>query len=220
MKRFVQNVTLVTVCLVACLFSANAQERSPRVTEALALSAQLYLYGQRQSDALAVINAAAIRKTVKFKHGSIIKDNSDPDVGKTLLSWEEMLVTAADLAGENQDLKAHIEDVRAHSSRGLVTGAIISKGEIEPLQKREFSDLLFEGGAFAEVYSEGKEPSKGREPSNIDMFVYDQSGTLVCSQTAPDSISLCGWTPRMSSKYKIVLENKSNQPAHFWLFTN
>lgn len=214
MKSFVQHVALSIVSMLAGLSTVSAQEQPMRATQALAISAKLYIYAQHESDALALISAAAIRKTVKFLHLSDEKENSNTGAANDPLSWQEMLASAIGLAGENQDLLSHIEDVRAQSSRGVLTGAVIAKGEIEPQQKREFSGLLFEGGAFAEVYSEG------RGPSNIDMFVYDRSGALVCSQTDPGPIGLCGWTPQTSANYKIVLENKSDELVHFTLFTN
>lgn len=213
-KTIIRKTMLVVVYLALGLFCVRAQEAPLRATEKLALSAKLYFHGLYEQDALALINAASIRKTVAFNDGMIGNDQGKSGAGKIPFTWQEMLDAATELAAQRKDLKALIEDAQSQSSRGVLTGAIISKGEIAPFEKQEFLDMIFEGGVFAEVYSEG------RNDSDIDMFVYDQSGTLVCSQTDPSPINLCGWTPSSTSIHKVILENKSDTQVYYALFTN
>lgn len=214
MKTVLQKAILVVACMTIGHFSAYAQDTPLSATQKLALSAKLYFHGLLENDALALVTAAALRKTVFFKNETLESNDNGVDIGKEPISWMEMLNTASNFAAQREDIKAIIEDARAQSSRGLLTGAVISKGEIAPFGRQEFFNMLFEGGAFAEVYSEG------RSSANIDMFVYDQSGTLVCAQTDPSPISLCGWTPSATSNHKVVLENKSDTQVFYALFTN
>ncbi|MFK8033961.1 MAG: hypothetical protein AB8B94_07430 [Hyphomicrobiales bacterium] len=213
-KTILQKAVLFVACLAFSLFGVQAQEVPLRATERLALSGKLYLHGLYEQDALSLISAATLRKEVFFKDEVIGENKGKLSKGKAPISWQEMLDVASVFAASREDLRALIADVQSQISRGVLTGALISKGEIAPFAKQEYLDIRFEGGVFAEVYSEG------RSAENIDMFVYDERGRLVCAQTDPSPISLCGWTPSSTSNHKVVLENKSGLQVYYAFFTN
>lgn len=192
----------------------SAQQKPTSNGERMALSARLYAYSLAESDPIAAINAASIRKSAMLLEGQIGIPDSALGVGKPAISWVEMLSTASKLASGRVDLAALIEDVRAANSKGLITGAIISHAEIKPGGKRTYFDMRFEGGAYAEVYLEG------RDQTDIDMFVYNENGDLICAQTDPSPISLCSWTPATTNNFRIVVENKSTLGTHYSLITN
>ncbi|MEP4433091.1 MAG: hypothetical protein ABJ349_12880, partial [Hyphomicrobiales bacterium] len=190
MRTSTKVITMCCLLLVACAAPWQTQALSTQesIVQRMALSARLYAYSIVHSDPLAAMNAAAIRKSVTLRAAAIGKPDSSLGFGKALLSWQDMLLTARKLANSRADLEALIDDIGAVKNKGLLPGAIISKAEIGPRSSRKYFDLKFEGGAYAEVYSEG------HDMANIDMFIFNEAGDLVCAETDLSPVSLCSWT--------------------------
>ena len=182
-------------------------------------SHKLFEIARQDNDAYAMITAAKLRRKAGLREVPI---PSEEEGGKAhtgdepalVLSWEEMLDLAVKMSNGDETVAELAEDVRASRTKGVVNGAIYSKARIKPRGKRRYRNLAFEGGKFAEVYAEG------RGDANLDMYIYDANGHLICSQTDPSSVSQCGWTPAFTGDFTIVVENKSDQSSSFALMTN
>ncbi|MEM6305208.1 MAG: hypothetical protein AAF744_10830 [Pseudomonadota bacterium] len=192
----------------------GAQEAGASNVQRMALSMSLFDYGIAENDAVSLVTAASIRKAAQLTEGPIGEPDTPLEPGQDPLSWQDMLAEAEARAQGRADLLGLIEDVRAATTKGLIDGAIISKSQVAPRGSRSYSRMVFEGGKFAEIYSEGR----GEE--NLDMFVYDSRGAVVCSQTDQSPISLCGWTPPETTAYRVVVQNRSDRTAFFSLMTN
>lgn len=213
------STKIIVMCCLGFMVGAGpsdayAQGNQTSLAQRMALSARLHAYGVAHADPLAAMTAAAIRKSVMLTTGEIGTPDSPPGAGKSPLSWKDMLKTASRLANGRSDLEALIDDVRAAKDKGLIPGAIISNAEIGPRGTRRYLDMTFEGGAYAEVYSEG------RDLANIDMFVFDEDGELICAETDLSPVSLCSWTPAKTGTFTVVIENKSNTSTWYALITN
>ncbi|MEN0041235.1 MAG: hypothetical protein AAF764_07835 [Pseudomonadota bacterium] len=182
-------------------------------------SHKLFEIARQDNDPYAMITAAKLRRKAGLREVPMPSQDvgGDPhtdDAPATILSWQEMLDLAVKMSNGDENVAALAEDVRASRTKGVVNGAIYSKERIRPRGKRSFPDIPFKGGEFAEVYAEG------RGEANLDMYIYDAKGHLICSQTDPSNVSQCGWTPTFTSKFTIVVENKSDRSSSFALMTN
>ncbi|MEM0900687.1 MAG: hypothetical protein AAGI92_12140 [Pseudomonadota bacterium] len=204
---------LVAIMCVA-LSTVSANTETTTQLQRIALSMDLFRHGVENRDPLAIITAASIRRDVRYVEGEIGELDGDPGETREPVSWKDMLTEAEVYTRRRPDLQELIDDVKAKAPKGLIDGAIISRAQIIPRGKRTYRSMTFVGGDFAEVYSEGR----GEE--NIDMYVYNQAGALVCSQTDPSPQSLCGWTPTDTEQFSVVVENKSDRTAYFTLYTN
>ncbi|MEL6503159.1 MAG: hypothetical protein AAFO61_05585 [Pseudomonadota bacterium] len=215
------------LALLACLLGTPAMaDQAPNISpktgaeagNLMALSRRVFDIARADNDAHGMITAARLRK----KAGLQEQDRAGEDDGggdhtgeaSGLLTWQAMLDEAVKRSVGDETIADLAEDLRAQKSKGVVNGAIYSKARVKPRGKRRYRNIAFAGGRFAEVYSEG------RGDANLDMFIYDGSGHLVCSQTDPSNISQCGWTPSFTGPFTVVIENKSDVTASYALMTN
>lgn len=218
----VLHLALVFGLLAAPAMAEQAPNISPetgaKAQNLMALSRRVFDIARADSDALGMITAARLRKKAGLQEtgraGEDEGGGAHTAEGGDVLTWQAMLEEAVKRSAGDETIAGLAEDLRAEKSKGVVNGAIYSKARVKPRGKRRYRNLAFEGGRFAEVYSEG------RGDANLDMFIYDQSGHLVCSQTDPSNISQCGWTPSFTGPFTVVIENKSDVTASYALMTN
>lgn len=219
------------LALLTCLTCAPAlAEQGPNIAlqvggetgvkagNLMALSRRVFDIARADKDAHGMITAARLRKKAGLQEqeraGEDEGGSAHTGEGGGVLTWQAMLQEAVKRAAGDETIAGLAEDLRAEKSKGVVNGAIYSKARVKPRGKRRYRNLAFEGGRFAEVYSEG------RGDANLDMFIYDQAGHLVCSQTDPSNISQCGWTPSFTGPFTVVIENKSDATVSYALMTN
>lgn len=75
-------------------------------------------------------------------------------------------------------------------------------------------DTRFYGGERAEIELDG------RDYSDLDLFVYDENGNLVASDT--DSLDLCyaTWTPRRTGNFRVEVVNVGSEGNWYDIETN
>jgi len=61
---------------------------------------------------------------------------------------------------------------------------------------------------------------QSNDGSDLNLYVYDDAGRLVCSDTDVSSISYCGWRPSEGGGFTIKVENKGQGNAGYSLMTN
>ena len=70
-------------------------------------------------------------------------------------------------------------------------------------------------GDYAEVYVEAKETA-----SDLNLFVRDGRGRLVCSDTDISAIAYCGWRPATSEFFTVEVVNRGPAASSYSLVTN
>ena len=205
MRRF------VAVCVMSLALPAWAEGPSPvKVAE---LSARAYAAGMAAGDPLLVLSAAKLRKGL----APVAGDRAA--VGETVgqgapLGWEEMLASAAALAGDDPVLLALIEDAKVEANKGVASGPVYNIGSLSNGKGDTYPPIEFRGGEYAEVYVEAK------AATNLNLSVHDDQGRLVCSDTDISHIAYCGWTPATEGSFTLKVENKGPTAADYALMTN
>lgn len=223
--EFLRNsrIALVTAGLVATATPAFAQSapnsEQAASLELVKLSRALYERALETSDPVLMLSAARLRKDAGAKAGPVgtltPDETATPEEdGPQVISWERWLDQAVRMAQGSTVIAGLAEDIRTSKAKGLQDGGIYTEASIAAFGKRRFTALNFIGGEFAEIHSEGL------GTADIDMFVRDADGALVCSQTDPSNRNQCGWTPGATGPFDITLENKSDFADRFALMTN
>ena len=212
-------ITLVFNSSSSFAQQANNAQNDPNTGstafKTLALSGQLIAYGRSNHDALALLLAADMRKGLSLKNVSRKAAEDESDNSNTSNDEiEAILAEATKIAGDKESYLELIEDVRASASKGKSDGPAYNIKTIKAMGKNSYRNIEFSGGQYAEIYVEGS----GR--ANLDLFVYDAKGRLVCSDTDPSDINYCGWTPLANGAYRVTIVNKSNRPNRYSLMTN
>ena len=206
-RRFFIALTLST----ALAMPALAAPLSPIKTAEL--SARLYEAGLEAQDPLLVLAAAKLRKQISPEQSERSPDGGAAE-GEALREWEEMLDVALDLAAGDEALIGVIEDARAETTKGVVTGPVYNIGSLAQGGKDEYGRIDFKGGEYAEVYVEA------RSSVDLNLTVLDAQGRLVCSDTDVSHIAYCGWRPSEDGGYSLVVENKGGASTSYALMTN
>ncbi|MCR8724195.1 hypothetical protein [Frigidibacter sp. ROC022] len=181
----------------------------------LDLSAQLYARGIADGDPLLVLAAAKLRKGLSFTPAP--RDTKTPAADAAApapITWDEMLDSARELAAGDPALLGLIEDVAAESAKGVTTGQVYSISRIDDGGEDVYDNLPFAAGEYAEVYVESA------DGSDLNLYVYDAAGRLVCSDTDISAISYCGWRPSEGGAFTIRVENRGQGDAGYSLMTN
>lgn len=204
------RAALFAILLVSSL-PAAAETASPvKVAE---LSARLYAEGVAAGDAVLIISAAKLRKSLAPVPADRAADGGTPGTGAPL-SWEEMLATAEPLAAEDAALLGLIDDIRAETTKGVSSGPVYNIGSLSNGGGDTYPPIEFRGGEYAEVYVEAK------GATNLNLAIYDEQGRLVCSDTDISHIAYCGWTPAKAGTFTLKVENKGPTSAAYALMTN
>ena len=199
---------------------AAAQDQTPLRT--LELSKRLYEAGRDARDALLVIAAARLRKQVTVaprpdadaapQPGARAMPQDGQQDGP--LGWEQMLADAATFAGEDGDLAGIIADVHATQHKGIVSGPVYSIAVLPAGETARFGPYPFAGGRYAEVYVEGD------GSADLNLYVHDAEGRLICADTDLSDIAYCGWRPAGDGVFTITVENAGAAENRYALMTN
>ena len=107
-----------------------------------------------------------------------------------------------------------IADIRASATKGVSTGPVYSISRLEGNKTDTYQPFPFDGGRYAEVYVEGA------RDSDLNLYVYDAQGMLVCADTDVSEVAYCGWRPAESADFTVMVENKGAATNRYSLMTN
>ncbi len=224
---------LALTAAVAFSCPAFAQEDGPNVAasglapsgtavRAAHLAGELAALGRQRGDALLLVTAAGLAKSVAAR--TVERDGEvEPIEGLETVAdeaatepdgWEAMLAEAEKLAPGDETIEGLAEDVRAANTKGKTDGPAYNIATLPAGKRGVFRNVPFEGSRYAEVYVEGT----GR--SNLDLFIKDGKGHIVCSDTDPSDINYCGWTPKWTGPFTIIVENRGKAANKYKLMTN
>ncbi|MEZ5666727.1 MAG: hypothetical protein R3F55_04685 [Alphaproteobacteria bacterium] len=183
----------------------------------LTLAQQLAIYGVENQDAMSLIVAAQIMDKYLLSDSDVQpRDNNGavPDgTAPIIASVGDMLTAARDLAGDRQDLLAMIDDIEQGGSRGSVYGEGSYEDWIGP-----YDSVAYDEGFF------GNEQAivtlNGWDDTDLDLYVYDEYGNLICQSVGYSSSEYCEWTPRWTGNFTVVVYNNGGIENSYSLWTN
>ncbi|MCO6381154.1 hypothetical protein GTH22_00340 [Oceanicola sp. 502str15] len=181
---------------------------------AMEMSRQLFAAGQASRDPLMMAAAAQLRKGVSLEEVARSGGEGEAISGEAPMGWEAMLDAARDAAGDDEAMLSVIEDIRVAGTKGVSTGPVYSISRLAAKKTDTYPPLPYDGGKYAEVYVEG-----GGD-SDLNLYVYDAKGRLVCSDTDISDVAYCGWRPATSEKFTVKVENKGAGTNRYSLMTN
>ncbi|WP_226779634.1 hypothetical protein [Oceaniglobus trochenteri] len=213
----IKLLPLVTLAALSAAPAALAQEVDP--IAATRLSAELFDLGQAQNDALLMIAAGKLRKQAEARVEVIDRaperDGPAPRENPMApLTWESMLDAASDLNPDDAQMAGLIDDIRAETTKGVRSGRVESYASIRAGGTDTYRPLEFSVGVYADVYVEG---SGG---ADINLYIRDAQGRLVCSDTDISAIAYCGWQPDTAQAYSVEVLNKGRVASAYKLMTN
>lgn len=175
---------------------------SAQAVEVVAAAEAMARYGDRTKDPLALIAAARVIKDVGSRESNAVRTGgSDTKNKPDEMTVEAILARAKALAGGRADIVALADDVAKSGTRGGSYGPGIKRNTVVSTNGTDSYRIQFNGGEQAVVYA------KGDGDSDLDMFVYNQNGQLVCRDEDPDDEMLCRWTPSYTGTYTVRIRN-------------
>jgi hypothetical protein len=203
--------------------SANAGPRGSADASApvlaMALADELAIYGIRNGDAIAIIQAAKMLQLIPSRDLASLKTSTaasgsraDKPDGNDL-SVEALMKRAERMAGANATLLELIRDARTAKSRGAVRGAKIHRDAV-PAGGTDRYDIAFRGGEQAAVWVSGD------GDTDLDLQISDENGNYICSDTDDTDTMLCRWTPVWTGSFRISIKNNGRVLNRYKLAVN
>ncbi|MBY5972125.1 hypothetical protein KUV28_07190 [Ferrimonas balearica] len=184
------------------------------------LSARLFEAAQDLRDPMLAVAAARLRKSVLAMQVQRQPVKEGPPAEgiapePRLLSWQRMLDAALEMSGGSETIAKLADDVRFAGTKGVASGQVYSITTISGNGKDTYPPLEYIGGDYAEVYVEAKDTG-----ADLNLFVRDGQGRLVCSDTDISAIAYCGWRPATSEFFTVEVVNRGPAASSYSLITN
>ena len=166
-------------------------------------AAELAAWGRDRGDAGALIMAARLLAEVPVRQAE-----GDGDDERPFLTAASLLDEAAAMAGDNAGVVDAIDRLRDPLTRG-VRSSTFGTGPVQTvksLQARErwAFDVEARGGEILRV------AAIGDGDTNIDLFVSDASGAVVCQDGFGDHYPVCTVSPRAGGQMRIDVVNRGS----------
>jgi len=197
---------------------ATSSEASAAV-ETLATADALALYGIQNSDPVALIQAAKMKKAAPAKALEAAKKTegqgtrgADKTTGYDL-GVDALLARAEGMSAGNATLQALIADAKSTKSRGATRGPT------------RHADTVLAGNTDSYVISfVGREQAavlvSGDGDTDLDLYVTDENGNTICSDTDASDTMLCQWTPAWTGPFGIHIRNLGRVYNNYVLAVN
>jgi hypothetical protein len=186
----------------------------------LALANQLAEYGYSNNNLLALILAAEIKKQTptQEREGEPVSNppaniqGSDKEAS-TGNDVESLLARARELAGNQQDLIAAIDDVEAMQSRaGDAAGPGCYNGRVYPGYTDTWTITYTPGSNWVELSGDGD--------TDLDLYVYSGDNRLLCSGTSIWDGEFCSWRQTRRGNIRVDVINYGDVWNGYQLCTN
>lgn len=212
---------------------ANAAEKtsgtmptaSEKAADKLRLAYSIARYGRDSKSAEALILAARMIREVPTDNITAGKSSEAGQTegsggGKAKTSGagstpEALLTEARQLANGNKNLLAQIKIAAQPipQSRGAVGGAKVHTDTVQPGTIDNYT-IAFRGGEAAAV------GISGDGDTDLDLFVYDENGNLIGSDTDRSDDCIVRWSPRWTGPFRIKIKNLGRVYNRYVLVTN
>lgn len=223
MRLFARRVVFTAAIFASAVTTPSLGQSANEDSQAVGLhliemSRELHDRAIETSDPVLMLSAARLRKDAGMTPGTLGELDAGGAAVETpevsAFGWEPWLDEAVRMSGGSPVIAGLADDIRTSKSKGLAESPIYAEARLPALSKHRYSKLNFVGGEFATIRSEGV----GK--ADIDMFVRDARGAIICSQTDPSNVNQCGWTPDATGPFEVTLENKSDFADSYALTTN
>lgn len=225
-KLFILAVALVSFLPVMAQQQANAGDKvdgakdSPAVSD-IGMAYNLIRYGYAQQSALPLIQGLQILIATPtqpldatVEHGTqgnpAAKDNPmQYDVDKLIADAKEYADGDATLLA----LISQLEGQKTGGTRGAVGGP---KSHVDRVlaHSTDTYNIRFRGGEVARVVVIGD------GDTDLDLYIYDENGNFITSDTDNTDDCVCSWTPRWTGNFRIKIKNLGNVYNRYVLTTN
>ena len=188
----------------------------------LKMSEELARLAAEREDAILMLAAARIQamtpiETVsrdKTSKGSSAEDGQESEGEKA-----DLYALAEQFSGSNNALLTLIENSKTPQG---TKGALDLRGRHRPrigedivrARGTDYYTIDFRGGALAEV------AVMGDGDSDLDLFIYDENGNLVCRDIDSTDITLCQWRPVWTGSFRVEIQNLGGVYNRYSLVTN
>lgn len=185
------------------------------------LAAELAQYGYDYDSPTALIQAATILNEVQlreFEVESIIlgegEDGNKKD-SRPAFTVEQLIKDALELAGNDDVVSAMASRIKVSEgvTRGRVGGAI-SQEEIVKANTTDIYNIKFYASETAEVLVIGD------GDTDLDLYVYDSNGNLICKDDDYTDDCYCRWTPKWTGTFRIEIKNRGSVYNKYVIATN
>ena len=220
MKKFFVVIALLLPMAVMAQEEKDTTVAVPQSETTLRVAAELSKYGYANKDALSLIQAARISKKAGFvrvdcpkaETGGKQETSAAGKQGEITLDPAKLLADAKTFAGDDGVLLAIIDDVNGNV-RGAEGGPKYADSRVLA-NDYDIYNITFRGGesAIVTVIGDGD--------TDLDLYVYDNNGNLVDSDTDYSDNCVCVWRPRWTGKFRIKIVNRGNVYNHYLLRTN
>lgn len=212
MKRLLSIFSIVSFALVLFVpnvLAQNATSKPPSVepdedVAYIRLSAELATVARTTQDPMLMLAAAILEQMAATQEASREKVAGDEDAAEVAEKAESdsLFELAEEYAGTNEELLALIEDsmARAVTMKGRRKGAFVHYDRVYEHDTDVYREV-YNAKEFAELCLVGD------GDTDLDLFIYDEDGNLVCSDTGWSDRAYCSWTPRWTGQFEIVVEN-------------
>jgi hypothetical protein len=222
---------LTSAAFMLFSFTINAQSNEKKADEPsgdlanFELAAKISTLGYDKKDPLLLVTAAKI--VADYPARPVKTEKQEPSVnpgkvedkkdkGSPQLNVATLLKDAKDLAKGNQTILTLISDVEkttSTTSRGRVYGPAYVTRKV--YGNSTYTDyVLFEGGKLAEV------AVVGDGDTDLDLYVYDENGNFITSDTRSGDVCYVSWTPKWQGSFKVVVKNHGSVYNNYTLMTN
>ncbi len=197
---------------------AKSSETAAAV-QTLATADALALYGIQQSDPVALIQAAKMKKAAPAKALEAAKKSegkgtkgADKKTGYDL-SADALLARAEGMSSGNATLQALIADAKSTKSRGATRGPTVHSDTVLAGNTDSYT-IAFRGGEEAAVLVSGD------GDTDLDLYVTDENGNTICTDTDASDTMLCRWTPAWTGPFGIHVRNLGGVYNNYKLAVN
>ena len=221
MKKIIVMIALMLPMAVMAQEEKDTTVAIPQVQNSLRIAAELSKYGYANRDALSLIQAARLSKQSGFTLEDRNKAGGDEmrpapkeekKGGQVSLDPAKLLADAKAMAGDDGVLLALIDDVNSNV-RGAVGGPKYARSSVNA-GGSDIYNISFRGGEFAMV------TVIGDGDTDLDLYVYDENGNLIDSDTDYSDNCICTWTPRWTGNFRIKIVNRGRVYNRYVLNTN
>lgn len=181
----------------------------------LLIADQLAALGEGTNDPLTFLMAAKIHKSLQIR-------SADGKQERDETRFFYFLQRAKEIANGDVTYQGLIEELEAPPvrMRGPVSSNILQqRNALTPGAVKKYA-LSFKGGEEARVVLLLDLAETGSVRSgaiDLDMYVLDDAGRMVCALEGPGVPEYCDWTPASTGKFEIQIKNVGSVKAHYVL---
>ena len=184
----------------------------------LTVSSDLARIAEESRDAILMLAAARLQAMVVTEEETRSKTSegqSEDTAVEAKPEDENLYALAEEFAGTNEQLHAVIEASKSSTvaTRGNTRGATVHYDRVLSHSTDDYR-IRFEGRRLAEI------AVIGDGDTDLDLFVYDENGNLVCDDIGYTDQAYCSWTPSWTGTFRVEIENLGGVYNAYGLLTN